>query len=257
MDFRRRAALLLALLLACPQPTTAQDRDAPLRLAVPQAMIDSGFTTHILPRFRFRHRIALAPVPQGTPADMALTADNGPGAPVFRSLAGEEFRLTATGSAHAEAVATFRDWLTSPTGRAAVEGFPPGGPPVYTTAASATRQTAPTGVEGDASAGSRLAIVHCGRCHVVDQRNRMGGIGSTPSFRALRARPGWTDLFLAFWSENPHPSFTQVTGVTDPFDPARPPHIAPVTVTLDDIAAITAFVGTLEPKDLGAPVPGQ
>ena len=25
--------------------------------------------------------------------------------------------------------------------------------------------------------------------------------------------------FRAFWAENPHPSFTQVTGVTDPFDP--------------------------------------
>jgi hypothetical protein len=112
-------------------------------------------------------------------------------------------------------------------------------------------------IEGDAVQGSRLALVHCGRCHVIDKRNRMGGIGSTPSFAALRGRTAWHELFLKFFTENPHPSFTQVEGVTIPFGPDRVAHIAPVEVTLDEIDAITAFVATLTPKDLGAPMRNQ
>ena len=112
-------------------------------------------------------------------------------------------------------------------------------------------------VAGDAALGARLALVHCGRCHVVDARNRMGGIGSTPSFAALRTRAGWADLFRAYWSQNPHPSFTQVVGVTPPFHPDRPAFVAPVTITLAEIDAITAFVATIVPKDLGAPVRGN
>ena len=42
--------------------------------------------------------------------------------------------------------------------------------------------------------------------------------------------------------------------MTEPFDPNREIHVAPVEITLDEIEAITAFVATLEPKDLGKPV---
>ena len=85
----------------------------------------------------------------------------------------------------------------------------------------------------------------------------MGGIGSTPSFAAMRGRPNWTDLYLAFWSENPHPSFTEVIGVTEPFDASNMPHIAPMRITPEEIDAITAFVETIKPKDLGRPVQSQ
>jgi mono/diheme cytochrome c family protein len=112
-------------------------------------------------------------------------------------------------------------------------------------------------IEGDVALGSLLSLQHCGRCHVVDKRNRMGGIGSTPSFPALRGRDGWADLFRKYWTENPHPSFTQVAGVTEPFDPDRPAFIAPVTVTLEEIDAIVAFVATITPKDLGGAVRGN
>jgi len=78
--------------------------------------------------------------------------------------------------------------------------------------------------------------------------------GSTPSFGALRARANWSDLFRAFYVKNPHPSFTQIEGVTEPFDPDHLPHIAPVTITEADLEAIVAFVATLKPKDLGQPV---
>ena len=82
----------------------------------------------------------------------------------------------------------------------------------------------------------------------------MGGIGSTPSFAALRGRSNWSDLFRKFFLENPHPSFTQVAGVTDPFDPNKALHVAPVEITMDEIEAITAFVATIEAKDLGGRV---
>jgi len=59
---------------------------------------------------------------------------------------------------------------------------------------------------------------------------------------------------LAFFAEAPHPSFTHVIDVTEPFTPERPSHIAPVEITLEDLDAITAFVATMEPKDLGAQV---
>jgi hypothetical protein len=70
----------------------------------------------------------------------------------------------------------------------------------------------------------------------------------------MRGRENWSDLFRAFYVENPHPSFTQVEGVTEPFDANRQVHVAPVEITLDEIEAITAFVATIEPKDLGKPV---
>ena len=60
--------------------------------------------------------------------------------------------------------------------------------------------------------GQRLALHHCGRCHVVNDTNRYGGIGSTPSFAALRALPQADDRFAAFWTFNPHPAFMQVEG---------------------------------------------
>ena len=109
-------------------------------------------------------------------------------------------------------------------------------------------------LEGDANEGEKLSHFHCGRCHVISDRNRFGGIGSTPSFPALRAIPSWRDKFAAFWTLNPHPSFTQVVDITPPFDPDRPPHIAPVVITQEDLEAIVAYAASIEPKDLGAAV---
>ena len=107
---------------------------------------------------------------------------------------------------------------------------------------------------GDALAGERLALVNCGRCHVVGEKNRMGGIGSTPSFAMLRTLGDWERRFRAFFTLNPHPAFTQVPGVTPPFDQARPPPIAPLEITLADIDAILAYAASLAPADLAEPL---
>ena len=34
--------------------------------------------------------------------------------------------------------------------------------------------------------GEKLSYIDCGRCHVIGERNRMGGIGSTPGFAVNR-----------------------------------------------------------------------
>lgn len=219
---------------------------------MPAEMVESGFHQQILPRFKFKHRITVSPVTSGE-ADMAFGSE---GDRVFQRVDGDDVRLSilTTDTEAADHARTFRDWLRSDPGKAAIEGFQIDGAQVFTTEETVAVVEEEETFEGDTATGARLALVHCGRCHVVDDRNRMGGIGSTPSFPALRGRDNWSDLFRAFWSENPHPSFTQVEGVTEPFDPLKQVHIAPVEITLEEIEAITAFVATIKPRELGRPV---
>lgn len=244
----RYAIGLIFLVFTFGGAALAQD----LRLAAPAEMVDSGFLKHILPRFKIKHRIVVVPVALDEPADMALVADGTDGLRVFSAEGVAEYRLTIT--TPGDGTAKFSEWLTSTPGRSAIEGFPRGGPPKYTTDLPVEVVREAPEITGDVALGSRLALVHCGRCHVVDQRNRMGGIGSTPSFAAMRAREHWFDLFSKYWSENPHPSFTEVVGVTEPFGEGRVTHIAPVQITLQEIDAIIAFVETIEPKNLGRPI---
>lgn len=243
-------ALAAALIVWAP---AAHAEDAPLRLAVPAEMVDSGFMQHLLPRFRFKTRISIEPVVDGGAADAAF--EGGPdGARIFQDDATTWFLVRRADDPRID---RFLEWLKSTPGQAAIEGFPADGPAIYSTAAPVETVVETVSIDGDAEMGARLAIVHCGRCHVVDERNRMGGIGSTPSFAALRGRTAWSDLFQAFWSANPHPSFTEVVGITEPFSATHVTHIAPVRITTDEIDAITAFVETIVPKDLGRPVQSQ
>ena len=212
-------------------------------------MLVAGFDKQLLPRFGFKHRIRVAAVDAG-PADMSLEASD-KGTFVFRDADQTDFHLDPGDDPRG---ATFLDWLQSDPGRAAIESFAPDGQQLFFTEIVVEEVVVEEVFEGDTKSGSDLAILHCGRCHVVDDRNRMGGIGSTPSFSALRGRENWSDLFRAFYTHNPHPSFTQVDGVTAPFDASRQVHVAPVEITLDDVEAITAFVATIRPKDLGRPV---
>ena len=239
--------------MAFAAAVSAQD----LTIRMPGAMLESGFDKQILPRFGFKHRIRIAPVRDGA-ADMVLSSEPGG----FRIMVDSDdivwflSILTEDGEAKTKA-GTFLDWLQSVPGKAAIESFAPEGTPLYSTEVKVVVIREEESFDGDKAEGSRLALVHCGRCHVVDERNRMGGIGSTPSFAALRGRENWSDLFRAFFVHNPHPSFTQVEGVTEPFDPNRQIHVAPVEITLDEIEAIAAFVDTIKPKELGRPVQSQ
>jgi len=100
-------------------------------------------------------------------------------------------------------------------------------------------------------AGKKATVFHCGRCHVVPGGNPFGSIGSTPSFAVMRNYAEWRARFAAFYTEPPHVAITQIEGVTEPFDPSRPSPIAPMVMTEEDVAAIIAFVETIEPKDVG------
>jgi len=104
----------------------------------------------------------------------------------------------------------------------------------------------------DFAPGEKLALVNCGRCHVIGPRNRMGGIGSTPSFAVLKTIEDWEDRMKAFWTLRPHPSFTQIEGVTEPFPEDQPAHVHPIRLTPEELDQIVAYARTVKPADLGA-----
>jgi hypothetical protein len=110
----------------------------------------------------------------------------------------------------------------------------------------------PTGAGAqDYAPGEKLTLINCGRCHVVSAKNRMGGIDSTPSFAALRTFEDWEAKMKAFWTYRPHPAFTQIEGVTEPFPENRPAYIHPISLTLEGLAVIIKFARTIKPADLG------
>ncbi|MCZ0812706.1 MAG: hypothetical protein ACQEVT_07940 [Pseudomonadota bacterium] len=246
------AGCVLAACIGLALPgAAAADR---LRLAVPQALRDSGLLTYVLPRFSLKTGVGVDLVPEGAEAELSLEA-GGTGRAVF---AGPQatWRMTLHDSGHADA-ARFADWLRSDIGQRTVaayelDGETPFSPPER---AEATR-VAPT-FAGDAALGKTLSNDLCGRCHVVSEETRMNDIGSTPSFFMLRAMRDWARRFETFYVLNPHPSFTQVEDVTPPFHIERPPPIIPVEMSLDDLEAIMAYVAAMTPADLGAPIRHQ
>jgi len=102
--------------------------------------------------------------------------------------------------------------------------------------------------------GEKLTYVNCGRCHVIGERNRMGGIGSTPGFAVMRNWVDWESKMRVFYTLNPHPAFTQVEGVTDPFPAGRPSPIHPIELTEGEIERIVEYARSIDPADLGAPI---
>ena len=103
----------------------------------------------------------------------------------------------------------------------------------------------------DYAPGEKLTLFHCGRCHVINERNKYGGIGSTPSFGALRTLEDWEDRMRAFYALAPHPAFTQIEGITEPFPINRPSPIYPMELTEAEIETIIEYTRTIPPKNLG------
>lgn len=271
------AIVVIILGLARPEAAAAQART--MVLVADDRLAASGLLAYLVPRFALKTGIRV----EVRALDAADLADGGPvaGADAMIAATAQASALHESGAAslvravfHTEDAAEggafsvalladaaepdhaarFVDWLTSEIGQRAVVAFASETGIAYRP--GAIEIAAPQAVlpEGDVDEGEKLAHFHCGRCHVVSERNRFGGIGSTPSFAALRAIPDWEGKFLNFWSANPHPSFTQVVGLTEAFDPDRPPHIAPIEISDADLAAIVAFAASIEPKNLGADV---
>jgi mono/diheme cytochrome c family protein len=104
-----------------------------------------------------------------------------------------------------------------------------------------------TALAADRDKGESLSRQHCARCHVIDDRNRMGGIGSTPSFPLLRKMPDWRERFETFYNRRPHPVHVRVEGVRQWTN--LPPNATPFTITQADVDDIVAFVQTLGEKN--------
>ncbi|WP_170450282.1 c-type cytochrome [Ruegeria arenilitoris] len=238
-----RFLLLCLSLTLFASPSWSQEE---IGLAAPEDVARSGLLKHILPRFSLKTGIRVVADEGGA----MVLAVGPPGQPVFQR-GGDIYHLRIQDDPRQ---ARFQDWLLSDVGKRTVESFAPteGGPfsASFETVAAPESDT----IEGDALLGEKLSLTHCGRCHVIGPQNRMNGLGSTPSFAVLRAMPDWSNRFQAFFALNPHPSFTQIEGITAPFNPERPPPIHPLRLTQDELEAILAYVSAIRAADLGAPL---
>lgn len=227
--------------------TIAQNRD--FTLSAPLPLQNTGFLQHLLPRFSLKFGMRITLVATDV-ADATLGAE---GVAVFAGP-DQVWHLSHQGG---EGPIRFQDWLLSDIGQRTIESFTLDGAAPFTIEMSAA-PTLPVKVPtGDIAAGESLSLAHCGRCHVINDSNRMKGMGATPSFALMRTFADWQRRFTVFYALNPHPSFTQVAGISLPFDPERPPPIVPVKITQDELDAILAYVATISPADLGAPLQSQ
>ncbi len=246
-------AVTLAALLAAG-PLRAEDRL--VRMAVPDALVETGFLKHLLPRFSLKTQVRVQLVAPSEEAEAALGTNGGAGAkPVFQGAQGL-WHISVLDDAH-PGTARFVDWLSSEIGSRTITAYAPEGVQMFTLPEVQVAAVEEISFEGDAELGQSLSRSMCGRCHAVADDMHLNDIGSTPSFFVLRTLPDWDYRFQAFYALNPHPAFTQVEDVTPPFPEDRPSPIVPVAMTLDDLEAILAYVASLEPADLGAPLQHQ
>jgi hypothetical protein len=246
--------LMLSLFLGSvfSEPGNANSRS--FKLGAPGKLASSGFLKHLLPRFSLKTGIRIELVEEDAGAD-ARFSTAGRGTLVF-SGGGDDWFLEVK-STRNEHPARFEDWITGDVGRKTIEAFRSDGKVLFTAAVAKPKVAETVSLAGDAIRGEQLAVSHCGRCHMVNEATRLTTIGSTPSFAIMRSFSDWQDRFEAFFSLNPHPSFTMIEGVTEPFDISRPPPIVPLELTLNELDAILAFVSRIPPADLGAPIQYQ
>ena len=243
--------IIFCLTVLVPVSATADDRR--FRLSAPEALIASGLLDYLLPRFSLKTGVRIDIVTGGDgAAEVALGTTEGRA--VFIGE-GATWRMHLRGT-HAGAT-RFADWLTSEIGQRTLTSYEVEGRAPFSLPEAGEAADVALVFEGNAVQGKALSLRHCGRCHVVSEENRMNAIGSTPSFAVLRALPEWGTRFQTFYVLNPHPAFTQVADITEPFADHRPPPIVPVEITLDDLEAIMAYVSGVAPADLGAPIRHQ
>ncbi|WP_254054670.1 hypothetical protein [Roseovarius sp. EL26] len=224
------------------------------RLAVPEIMIETGFLKHLLPRFSLKTGVRIEVVKEGAAAEVRLLQQGG-GRTIFIGSSGPWLLQIETPD-HAGA-ARFSDWLMSEVGQRTITAFKIDGTVLFHLPGPAQIEVAEVHFDGDVSEGAKLSVLHCGRCHTVNEATKFSAIGSTPSFAVLRTMEDWDLRFQSFYLLNPHPAFTQIAAVTDPFPIDRPPPIIPVELTIAEFEAILAYVSVIPPADLGAPLQHQ
>ncbi|MEL6102475.1 MAG: hypothetical protein AAFV87_09120 [Pseudomonadota bacterium] len=242
--FFGRSSILSALLIIFASGAAAQDKT--ITLSAPPELIENGFLKYVLPRFSLKTGIRIEIV------DVDAAARFGSeGRALFTD------GTVAYGFSNDPSAERFADWLKSDIGMRTIEAFTIDGAAVYSKAKTRVAVVQRDALTGDEVRGEKLSFAQCGRCHVIGERNRMSGIGSTPSFALLRAFDDWENRFTAFYVLKPHGAFTVIEGVTPAFDPASPPPIAPIKMSLDDLDDVLAYVARMEPADLGAPLKHQ
>ena len=97
--------------------------------------------------------------------------------------------------------------------------------------------------------GLALSQQHCSRCHVISDSNPYGGIESTPSFFILRDRNDWQKRFTEFFIRPPHPSFINITDITEKRSSMLPSFISEINLTFEELEDILSFVSVLKRKD--------
>ena len=97
--------------------------------------------------------------------------------------------------------------------------------------------------------GREVVRQHCTRCHVVPNMNPYGGIGSTPSFAALKWLSDWEQRFEVFYTLPPHPALVSIQGVSEERSASLPVFVAEIELQIDDVEAILSYVRTLETPD--------
>lgn len=238
--------IALIILLVASLPLRGEEARE-FRLFLADEIAASGLADYILPRFALKTGRRAVIVTDGADARLVVAGD---AAPVM-ARGGVMYALLPEGEN--EAARRFADWLASEIGQTTIAAFEPeegprfGPPPEVTVAVE-------TVIDGDARLGREVAEAHCARCHRIAPDMKGMTLGSTPSFSALKALPDWSDRFTAFYALNPHPSFLLVEGISPPFDPARPPPIVPVEVTLEEVEALLAYVAKVPAADLGADI---
>lgn len=240
-----RGLMALVVLLIFPMAAWAEDRL--VRLYAPAALADTGVIDHFRPRFTLKTQVRIEEVSAPEAADFVLGAE---GRAVFDGL-GQTWAVSVQDT---PATQKLLDWMTSEVGQRTILGFAPDGVAIFTAPTVQAKARETVEMDGAAIAGHAVSRAKCARCHAVDEATRKTTIGSTPSFHVLKIFPDWEERFTAFYILKPHGAFTQIEGVTDPFPPERPSPISPVTLTIDELDAIVAYMAALAPADLGKPL---
>ena len=241
------------LFLIVTWANAALGQERAFNLYAPPQLSEVGVMQFLAPRFALKNATRVNITNDADAADLVIN-DAGNGKPIFAGPDAAWSADLATDNAHA---AKFLDWLRSDVGRRTIDSFTVAGTNPFSSQIKAEVRTATLEYDGDAALGHKVSLSKCGRCHVVDASNRMNAIGSTPSFAVLRSFDDWEERFSVFYILKPHPAFTQVEDVTEPFDETRPSPIVPVEMTLDEVEAILAFMAEMAPADLGQPLKHQ